>query len=100
MNNKPIQDLIIDDFIGTWNNSKQNGANVYLQVSNNDNATLAINRTIICYGTITIEYFGTSETCTNCLKLTIGNMMFDIRQIDNEGFYLTIEGNQIHMEKK
>lgn len=93
MENKAIQNVKIEDFIGKWASSDNV---IKLFVNSRGYLTIGGKR---YEGIINVEYISDCEVCVNCLKLSIDNYSFFIKQIDQRGFYLTVEGGEMFLAK-
>lgn len=90
---KAIHEIKSNDFLGYWESD-----NKYAKLFMNQKAYLTIGEKTY-EGNLTVDYFKDCEECTNCLKLTLAQNHFYIKQIGQDGFFLTIEGGQIFLKK-
>lgn len=93
MNNKPIHLIESQDFNGFWSSSDKKKTLYY-----DKTATLTINNKVY-QGNLNIEYVSEDKNCTNCLKISIAGTEFKIKQINSEGFFLTIENGEVYLKK-
>jgi|GEM_PF-3479526 len=93
MENKAIQNITREDFIGYWENSDKR-----IKLYVNGKSYLTIGDKVYA-GTLLIEYLADCEECVNCLRLTVGKHSFFIKQINQNGFYLTTEAGEVFISK-
>lgn len=101
MNNKAIFELTGEDFISSSWYAVVKGFTVYFNVTDRLNAVLTCD--IFNYeGMFEIEHVEHSEKGDNYLAIKIGATEFQIKQIDAEGFFLTIPKieNEVHFSKR
>lgn len=98
MNNKPIPQIQASDFIGYWKNMEGKEGETSLYVSGNLDSTLKINSAKYT-GKLVISYGDYSTICNNCLQLNIRGKIFHIKQVDNNGFYLTTDSSEVYLFK-
>jgi hypothetical protein len=90
---KHIKDFKLEDFKGLW---KSKDATFSFIMDKKANLTLP-DRQI--NGDFFVEYIFNSNSCTNCLKIEIGNEIFFIKQITDNGFFLSTKYVEILLTK-
>ena len=89
MNGKTIFDLVSIDFIGHWCSDFPSDVKLYLHVLDNLQVRL-LGLDSEYSGLLIVNHIEESEVGINYLDVKIGDTDFLIRQIDNDGFYLSI----------
>lgn len=93
MENKAIQNITREDFDGIWISFDQS---IKLYVNNTGYLTIG-NK--VLEGPLSVKYISDCDDCVNCLKLSIGEHEYFIKQIGQNGFYLTVDGGEVFLSK-
>jgi hypothetical protein len=93
MEGKAIQNIVSEDFIGYWESSDKS-----IKLFVDKKGYLTIDEQTY-EGALSVEYLKDYKECTHCLRLTIGEYPFYIKQIGQNGFFLSIETGEIFLTK-
>ena len=93
MENKAIHKITKEDFEGTWVSSDNSiklfvDSKGYLTISNK-----------LYQGPVIVQYIIECCDCNNCLRLLIGEHSYLIKQIAKNGFYITVEAEEVFLKK-
>ncbi|MCC5936190.1 MAG: hypothetical protein JJU34_02805 [Lunatimonas sp.] len=91
---KNIKDFKREDFLGFW---KSTNPKITFFLDKTQANLVLPNKQI--YGDFIVNYVLSCEECTNCLEIGVNNDLFFIKQITENGFFLTTEYGEILLTK-
>lgn len=90
---KNIKDFGSDDFLGLW---KSSDGKITFYFDKKVNLVFPDKQII---GDLKVSYITSCESCINCLKIEINSIIFFVKQITDDGFFLTTDHGEILMKK-